>query len=186
MSRRLARFAKPALWTLAALGFAVGGGRWAASDAEMQRRVDAAQEEQRRGGRAEGELDPISIFGTRDVLALARATTVIVERDVFQIGRRPSPVSFSLQPTEEASSDPKRSGLHTEPHDRPTLGLGGIVGGPPWEAILEGVPGHENALVVRQGDTIDQLHVLRIGRDTVIVTGLDTTWILTLKRPWRQ
>jgi hypothetical protein len=62
--------------------------------------------------------------------------------------------------------------------------LRGIIGGPPWSAILEGIPGREGSVVLRRGDTIAALRVRAVRRDTVVVEGADTTWRLTVKRTW--
>ena len=38
------------------------------------------------------------------------------------------------------------------PPPKPRLILRGLVGGPPWNAILDGIPGHDGSYVVRAGD----------------------------------
>jgi hypothetical protein len=70
------------------------------------------------------------------------------------------------------------------PSAKPQLVLRGVLGGPPWDALIEGVPGREGAVVLRAGETSAGLTLRRIGRDTVVVTGYDTTWKLTVRRPW--
>jgi hypothetical protein len=67
---------------------------------------------------------------------------------------------------------------------RPTLVLRGIIGGPPWSAILEGIPGRQGSVVLRRGDTVAALVVRAVRRDTVVIEGADTTWRLTVKRSW--
>jgi hypothetical protein len=64
---------------------------------------------------------------------------------------------------------------------RPNLLLRGILGGPPWDAIIDGVPGREGAVVLRAGQTVNGLAVRSVGRDTVIIRGADTTWTLFLR-----
>ena len=68
---------------------------------------------------------------------------------------------------------------------KPRLALAGIVGGPPWTALLDSVPGREGSVLVRRGDTLSGLRVRSVGRDTVVVEGADTVWKLIVKRPWQ-
>jgi hypothetical protein len=65
---------------------------------------------------------------------------------------------------------------------KPALSLRGILGGPPWDALIEGLPGHEGAVVLRAGQRISDITVRAIRRDTVFLQGMDTTWKLTLRR----
>ena len=68
------------------------------------------------------------------------------------------------------------------PPRRPLV-LRGLLGGPPWNAVLEGLPGHEGAVVMRLGETLAGLRVRAVLRDTVFVQGTDTSWKLTVRRP---
>ena len=65
---------------------------------------------------------------------------------------------------------------------KPKLILRGVLGGPPWDALIDGVPGHDGALVVRVGQTVAGFTVRAVRRDTVFIRGFDTTWALTLGR----
>lgn len=65
---------------------------------------------------------------------------------------------------------------------RPVLVLQAIVGGPPWTAVLKGVPGRERPVVVAPGDVIDSLRVLRIDATVVSIAGPDTVWNLRLEQ----
>jgi hypothetical protein len=60
--------------------------------------------------------------------------------------------------------------------------LRGLVGGPPWNAILDGVPGHDGGFVVRAGDSVAGLKIRSVRRDGATIRGMDTTWILRLGR----
>jgi hypothetical protein len=62
--------------------------------------------------------------------------------------------------------------------------LRGIVGGPPWDAMIDGIPGRQGSVLVRRGDTLGGLTVSAINRDTVTIHGSDTTWRLFIKRSW--
>jgi hypothetical protein len=53
-------------------------------------------------------------------------------------------------------------------------------------AVIEGLPGVEGARVVRLGDVIAGLAIKQVGGGRVIVTGMDTTWLLQVREPWKQ
>ena len=58
--------------------------------------------------------------------------------------------------------------------------------GPPWQALLEGVPGREGtAVVVRRGDVLGDLRIRDVTGTTVTVVGPDTTWRLTVRKGWQ-
>lgn len=114
--------------------------------------------------------------------SLRQATRRIGAHDPFRLDRAPAAIAY----------DPAREGMPPPPPPppvppKPALALAGVVG-PPWEAMLDGVPGRQGAVVVRPGDTLSnpmgELRIRRITRDTLIVQGMDTTWKLTLRRAW--
>lgn len=112
--------------------------------------------------------------------SLAAVATRVVEGDPFRLERRPAAVAF----------DPALEGMPAPPPPppkppKPALTLAGVLGGPPWEALLEGIPGRDGSVVVRQGDRVGALTIRAVRRDTVIVRGMDTTWTLTVRRAWR-
>lgn len=96
----------------------------------------------------------------------------IIENDPFRLSHRPSATPFRAD--EENGSAP------VVQIARPTLVLNGVVGGPPWSAIITGLPGRDGNVVVRTGDTFGALTVRSIARAVVVVDGLDTTWHLSL------
>lgn len=110
--------------------------------------------------------------------SLAVAAERVFERDPFRLSRRPSATPY--RPDQDGVPPP----LASRP-PRPQLAVSGFVGGPPWRAMLEGVPGRDGSVLVQTGDTVAQLRITRVRRDTVVVQGLDTTWTLTLRRQWR-
>ena len=57
--------------------------------------------------------------------------------------------------------------------------LKAIAGGPPWQALIEGIPGETHAVLVQTGTAFDHLSIRAITRDGVIVRGRDTTWVLS-------
>lgn len=102
----------------------------------------------------------------------------LVERDPFRVTRRPATVLY----------DPLRLAQPAlPPTPKPALALVGIV----WDtgrdptALVEGLPGADGPRAVRQGETIAGLRVRTITRDRLVITGLDTTWTLTVREPWR-
>jgi len=102
----------------------------------------------------------------------------IVARDPFRVTRRPSNVVY----------DPLRLAQPaTPPAPKPALVLVGIV----WDsgrdptALVEGLPGADGSRPMRQGETIAGLRVKTITLNRVVITGLDTTWTLTVREPWR-
>jgi len=108
---------------------------------------------------------------------LEKGAEFSIDNDPFRLARQPATVRYSSAPA--APLPPVAAAA-----PRPTLILRGIVGGPPWSAILEGVPGREGTTMLRPGDSAGVLVVRSVGRDTVIIKGADTTWRLTVKRTW--
>jgi hypothetical protein len=106
------------------------------------------------------------------------AAVTLVEANPFRFDRGPASVRYQAEL--EGSSGPPSPA--TPP--KPTLVLRGIVGGPPWEAMVDGIPGRQGSVLIRQGDTLGQLDVRAISRDTVTIRGADTTWKLAMKRSW--
>lgn len=68
---------------------------------------------------------------------------------------------------------------------KPVLVLSGIAWGAKPSAVLEGIPGVEGARVLRAGESAGGLTVRRIQRESAVITGLDTTWTLRVRVPWR-
>ena len=102
----------------------------------------------------------------------------IVTHDPFRVARHPAAVPY----------DPLRVGQPPAPVlTKPMLGLVGIVwdGGADPTALVEGLPGVDGPRVVRGGEAIGALRVRRIARDRVVIVGLDTVWVLTVREPWK-
>jgi hypothetical protein len=127
---------------------------------------------------------PTTIPAVRRIGAesLAAASARIVERDPFRLDRRPSSVPYAPMMLEGAAPPVARP-------PKPALVVTGIVGGPPWEALVDGIPGRPASVVVRRGDAFgdstSRLIVKRIGPDTVVIAGMDTTWTLTVRKAWQ-
>lgn len=97
----------------------------------------------------------------------------------FRAARQPPAVPFNPAAADEPAAPPPSSA------PRPMLVLSGIVWGASPAAVLEGLPETEGPRVVRRLDRVGALTVRRIERDRVIVTGLDTTWTLRVREPWK-
>lgn len=105
---------------------------------------------------------------------LRAAAETTVDNDPFRLSNSPpdadaAPRSGAAKP---AASRP--------PH--PVLVLKAITGGPPWQAIVAGMPGQGGDALVAPGATFGALTVQSITRDAVTVRAPDTTWTLSLKR----
>jgi hypothetical protein len=122
-----------------------------------------------RGTTAAAAAEPVPFDGD----SLAAAANATIDNDPFRLANEPADVRF----------EPRRVGAPPPAPAAPkiVLVLKAIVGGPPWQAMIDGIPGHQGA-VVRSGDTFDKLVIRRVTRDTVVVQGPDTTWKLTIKR----
>jgi hypothetical protein len=108
--------------------------------------------------------------------SLARASAYVVANDPFRLSHQPATVAYS----------PALEGLAPPPvarAPRPNFVLRGIIGGPPWSAIVDGIPGRDGSTVLRKGDSVAAFVVRAVRRDTVTIKGADTTWQLTVKRP---
>ena len=107
--------------------------------------------------------------------SLADAIALIAAKNLF----RPERASAN-------DADAANGSVGTPPalrSPRPTLVLRGVVGGPPWDAIVDGVPGHAGSMVLRTGQRFGELEVRAFRHDTIFIRGMDTTWTLTLRRP---
>lgn len=96
----------------------------------------------------------------------------------FRLERRPSAVRFDPA----AGSFPVTI---TPPRPAPpVLRLSGILGGPPWQAVIEGIPGKGGSTLAVSDETFGDLRIVRVTRDSVIIAGPDTTWKLSVRKSW--
>lgn len=116
---------------------------------------------------------PIAMPAPADADTLAAAADRVIGDNLFRADR--SSVDAAANPIPVTNSIPA-------PSTKPRLVLRGILGGPPWDALVDGVPGHDGALVIRAGQSIAGLTVRAVRRDTVFIRGFDTTWALALGR----
>ena len=116
--------------------------------------------------------------GRAEPESLSVAAELVTESDPFRLDRRPADAPFGADVDGAVATPPAPT------HVNPNLALSGIIGGPPWVAVIDGVPGHDGSVLLHVGDTLGELRVRAISGTTVTITGSDTTWKLTLKRPW--
>ncbi len=117
---------------------------------------------------------PVSTSGGR---IAAESVAAVVARDPFRIGRRPLLPAY----------DPLRLAEQLAPQaPKPTLRLVGLVSGADPSAVIEGLPGVEGSRVLRVGDVVAGLSVKRISGTHVVIVGMDTTWVLEVREPWKN
>jgi hypothetical protein len=68
--------------------------------------------------------------------------------------------------------------------ERPKLSVSGIVWGAEPVAIVEGLPGREWPSALAQGAAEAGFRVTRIERERVTITGMDTVWVLRVRKAW--
>jgi hypothetical protein len=111
---------------------------------------------------------------------LEQAVSDVAERNLF----RPERAMAEASSAPMAAIGPTMGVPAPMTPGRPRLTLRGVLGGPPWDALIEGIPGREGAVVMRAGETQAGVTIRAIRRDTVLARGFDTTWALTLARSW--
>lgn len=109
--------------------------------------------------------------------SLAVLVDRIASNDPFRLDRKPATIAYGAPDTVAARAAAQAAA------PRPPLVLVGIVG-PPWRALVDGIPGHDGSTVLRTGQIVAGLRVGDITPTTATVTGMDTTWHLTVKRAW--
>lgn len=101
----------------------------------------------------------------------------LLQGNPFRSARRPTDVRYNPW-------EPVYTPVTVAPPVRPMLTLAGILGGPPWNAVIQGIPGKESGIVLRIGETVNGFQLVSIRGDTVRIAGQDTTWILNPKPAW--
>jgi len=137
-------------------------------------RVMSAPNDRQKSARTNAPTFPQAPIAAESLNVLANR---IVAADAFRISRRPSPVPFGTAGDAAEAAVPKPP--------KPALVLSGIVGGPPWIGVVDGVPGHDQGVTVQSGDTLGGLRIRSITKHLVLITGLDTVWRLTVHQPWQ-
>lgn len=160
------------LWVLALAVFLLGFDRWRGAEPDVPAPPSALQ-----------ATPPEPRIVPRERLAAAGRT--ITGGNPFRLDRAPAPIPFA-QPgmTGMGGMMPGMPPPYVPPPPpRPPLAVTGIVG-PPWQAVLEGLPDQPGPVVVRRGDVFGDLRIRDVTRTTVVVSAPDTTWRLTV-RTWQ-
>ena len=111
--------------------------------------------------------------------AVESAENATVSNDAFRLANEPAAVRYD--PNDDARAS--RAAMAPPPAPiRPTMTLKAIVGGPPWQAVVDGLPGRPPGTIVRVGASFDRLVARRVTRDSVFIQGPDTSWVLTFQR----
>lgn len=108
--------------------------------------------------------------------ALEEAEALTVTNDPFRLSNTPPEVRYDLV------NEVALAGGFVPALVRPQFVLRAIVGGPPWHAVVDGIPGQSPGTVVRPGAQFDKITVRSVTRDSVVVRGPDTTWVLRFGR----
>jgi hypothetical protein len=109
---------------------------------------------------------------------LAHAAELTVENDLFRLSNSPPDVRFDPG----VGVTVVQSGPSSSVAARPILALKAIVGGPPWHAVIDGIPGQPSGTLARTGSRFDALLIRSITRDSVVIQGADTAWVLSFSR----
>jgi hypothetical protein len=117
-----------------------------------------------------------AVTGRPSADALDSAVGEIADRNLFRPER--------TRAEEQVAATAPGPTAMAVPSNKPHLVLKGVLGGPPWDAVVEGIPGREGAVVIRVGESVAGVSVRAIRRDTAYVRGFDTTWALPLTRTW--
>jgi hypothetical protein len=103
---------------------------------------------------------------------LANAAEQASDRNIFRDDRGRTDIASHAEPNQVAR--PMAS--------IPALTLRGIIGGPPWDAIIDGLPGRPAGTVVRDGESVGGFSFQITARESVRIKGADTSWTLTFRR----
>jgi hypothetical protein len=113
-----------------------------------------------------------------DTMALGASAMRLRLRDPFRLDRKPTDVRYNPWEPVATVAPPPPAPV------RPPLALAGLLGGPPWNALIEGIPGRENGVLLQLGDSMNGVRFVALRGDTVLLAAFDTTWSLTARRPW--
>jgi len=150
--------------TVLALSFATGAAlRW-------QRAIGIA------GTATFSPIVPTAVLFAFSPDSALAAAAVTVAHDPFRLANKPAVVSYVSSLV--TITPPQRAARAAAP--RPALAVRAIIGGPPWSALMDGLPGQPPNTVVNPGSVFANLRVQSITSDSVIVQGSDTTWRLSI------
>jgi hypothetical protein len=109
--------------------------------------------------------------------SLDSAADAIVSNDPFRLANTAASVRYSATAPAPVGF-PSSVGRFTAP----AMTLRATAGGPPWQALIEGIPGQPRPTLVRAGAVFEKLLIRAITRDSVVIRGADSTWTLGFPR----
>jgi hypothetical protein len=112
-----------------------------------------------------------------DESEFVHAAELITASDLFRVQRHPAAVRFQVDTVAVSAQSPSLPAT--------TLALAGIIGGPPWEALVEGLPNRDGATLVKRGDVFGSIKIVRVTRDSVVIVMPDSLRTFGLKRAWK-
>ncbi len=122
---------------------------------------------------ADWSVPPVEVGASERAGSTAAVASRIADANPFRLDRRPSALPFGSS-AEVAGAIPSL--------ERRPPSVSGVLG-PPWRAVLEGVPNREGGVLVARGDTLAGWRIRSVTADTIVIQGRDTTWVLPVRRP---
>ncbi|HEX8361674.1 MAG TPA: hypothetical protein VF613_16275 [Longimicrobium sp.] len=162
----------------AALGLALGGGvRW-------RRALPEAVPPAFPALAAPAAVRPVAPARLASAVdAVARGNPFRLDRSPAPLGApRPGALGMMVGPGYAPPPPPGPGYAPPSPYPSgPQIRVTGISG-PPWEALVEGLPERQGAVVVREGDRFGGLRIRSISQDLVVIQGADGTRRLQIQR----
>lgn len=101
---------------------------------------------------------------------LTSLASLAVRHAPFRLGATAPTVRFGSEPAAPAPA----------PVPLPSIAVLAIVGGPPWSALLEGLPNTDGETVVRIDDRFADIRIRTITALGVGLSNRDTSWTISL------
>jgi hypothetical protein len=121
-------------------------------------------------------IAPTGALVVGDSAGIAITAERIRSANPFRLERKPSAVHYDPWKLDAVV------GTGSARPARPPVALVGLVGGPPWHVVLEGVPGREGGILLALGQESSGFRLVAVRGDTAVVAGVDTTWHLVARR----
>jgi len=129
---------------------------------------------------------PVNIPDPVDPGALQLSATILRDRNPFRFDRSATQLRFGAEATTERSATEPEPEAEDASTTAPHLSLGGLIGGAPWGAIVEGAPGWERGLLLFVGEEREGFRLDAIRGDTAVLSSEGFTWTLTSRSSWRR
>lgn len=146
-------------WMLSVVLFLIAAVRWV--NAQPERTIGSA-------------ISPVGEGERIRDTAMPETADLLAARNPFRLSRRPGLSADDATVASESATP--------EVVVAPVYVVKGIVGGPPWLAVMDGLPGQPAGTVVRAGSTYENLRIRSVTRDTVVLEVDDRTIRLAMIR----